>query len=354
MRAEVLSYAPLFLLVVVLLTLLVCLTLVMLRASAGLLERRRTRRQVAVRDLLFAALMGEPQEAAEARAALSRRTGRAWERAEAQAFDMLPKIKGESRIALVAVLLDKGASARAVAKTSTWSLVRRCRGAHELGALSQHGSVPILLPMLDDRSFLVRRVAVRSLGSIGDASAVAPLLQVTGEEPRLSTDLVFALDRIGRPAAPTLRTELDRALHRSSGAGRHADLAAVGLGLIGDVDGVDLLRQAIEDGAPRLQAAAARALGRIGTPESVDPLINALASVVPSVQIAAAEALGEIGSSKGARALGAVLDSGNHDLARIAATSLLRLDEAGVSVLTEHQSEYAREALALLELKAGA
>lgn len=353
MSAALPEGAPLLLLLSLILTGLLVAALVLLRISRDAWATRRERRRRAVREVLFAALMGDPDEALEARSELSRRHGASWAVAEEQAFSMLSKIKGHSRVALVQVLLDKGAGPRAVQKTSSWSLVRRCRGAYELGALGQRDAVPVLLPMLDDRSFLVRRVAVRALGAIGDSAAVVALLQVTGEEPRLTNDLVYALDRIGPPAAPALRSELERALTQRQGGGRHADLAAIGLGMVGDVEAVPLLTEAVRSGRPSLQSAAARALGRIGMPEAVVPLTLALESSDPTVRVSAAAALGEIGDPGGAAALARALAAGHHEVSRESAAALLRVDDEGRRILEESGSPYAAEALAVAGLRHG-
>ena len=322
-------------------------SLLVLRSTARRLASTRAERQAEVRALLFSALMGEPDEAVAARADLGRRHGSAWTVAEEQAFGMLPKIKGHSRIALVQVLDDKGAAARAVAKTARWSWVQRCQGAYELGALGARDGVPVLLPMLDDASFVVRRVAVRALGAIGDASSVPSLLHVAGEEPRLTNDLVFALDRMGLDAAPALRAELERSLVQRGGGGRQAELAATGLGLIGDIGCGRLLVRALVEGREPLQVAAAEALGRLGVPEGLPALVAALDADDEGVKIAAARALGELAAEQAAEPLARWVDSDHHELGRLAAASLARLP-SGTEKLRSSTSPYAQEALALV------
>ncbi len=352
MRVALLSSASLVVALVLLLGVALLLLLAVLRLTRESLERRRTAHRAVVRDLLLAALMGEPDEALLARGDLVRRHGRSWSSAERQAFGMLPKITGTSRVALVRVLRDKGAASRAVGKTSSWSLARRCQGAYELGALGTRDAVPVLLPMLDDRSLLVRRVTVRALGAIGDPGTVTPLLQVAGEEPRLTNDLLFALDRMGTSAAPLLRQELERSLTQRGGGGRHADLAAVGLGLIRDLTGVDVLVRAVREGRAGLQVAAVRALGAIGAPAGVTCLVEALDADDEGVRLAAAVALGEVAADHASRALARWLESDQHELGRRAAESLVQIP-SGREVLRRSGSPYAREALALASLRPG-
>ncbi|MDQ6686659.1 MAG: HEAT repeat domain-containing protein [Actinomycetota bacterium] len=325
--------------------------LVLARVSRDAWERRRGRRRDEVRTLLFGALMGEPEEAHRAATELSGRTGRAWTAVADQGFEMLPKIKGESRAVLVEMLLAKGAARRARSLCGSFSAVRRCRGAYALGSLGQRESVAELVPLLSDRHFLVRRVTVRALGNIRAASAVGPLLNAIGEDARLSRDLVFALDRIGPAGAAGLRAELQRGLDRSAGGGRHADLAVVVLGHIGDVSSVPMLAQAMQARRLSLAVAAAEALGRIGSPDSIPFLVEALVAERPEVRSAAARALGGVGSPMAADSLLDAVDERDPVVSREAAEALVRLHEPGLQVLRTSDSPYAVEALAMAALR---
>ena len=120
---------------------------------------------------------------------------------------MLPKLKGDSRAELVALLLAQGAEQHALALVGSRSAVRRCRGAFQLGMLGL------------DRP---RRPAGGAAATTGTSwyagwrcgrwatwATPAPYDRccVLGEhDTRLTRDLVFALDRLGPGAADELRT----------------------------------------------------------------------------------------------------------------------------------------------------
>lgn len=317
------------------------------RLGRALRERRREARHGEVRTVILTALMGESDEAGLARTELRSRTGPAWVQVEDQAFAMIPKVKGDSHDALVTLLLSKGAAAHAAALARSRSQVRRARGAHRLGALAQADAVSQLLGLLHDKAFLVRRTAVRALGQIGDPLAVPPLLDAVTADPRLSRDVLAAVDRIGEAAAPTLRREL---LHSVSDPhdNRRAALTAIGLGALGDVSAVPLLTVALEDrDQPGLAVASAQALGALGSPEAVEPLLRAMRETDPDLRVAAAASIGRIGDTRAAVRLAESLRDRHHLTSRAVAGALLRLGEPGRSALAASPSPYAAEALAV-------
>lgn len=328
--------------------------LVAVRASSELLERRSERRRDDLRLLILTALLGEDEEADAAMADLRRREGRAWRLVERQAFSMLPKIKGDSHDALVALLLSRGAAGRATEEATARSLVRRARGAYQLGALGDLGAAPILLGLLGDSRFLVRRTAVRALGQIGDPEAVIPLLDAVSSDPALTRDVVAALQRIGTPAAPTLRNELSFLLGGGP-RGRRGALVATALGLLGDVASAPVLVRAVVVGRHAgLAAAAAEALGNIGVPAAVPALLDALGAEDREVQVRAASALGQIGDVSAAQGLAARLGTDVREVDRAIAGALLRLAPVGLSLLEQHASPYAAEALAVHRMQSAA
>ena len=198
------------------------LLLVVLRVTADLRAKRRAHAHAITRELVLTVLMGEPDESRwrATRSRAHRRGG-----AQAESPDLLLPAEGDRRDAgpsFVDLVTERGApSVRARTLLSSWSAVRRCRGAYRLGALHRTDAVPQLVPLLQDRTFLVRRVALRALGSIGDPAAVVPILRTSGGDDRLTRDVVSALERIGQAGAPAMRAELSRGMARSSGsAGR--------------------------------------------------------------------------------------------------------------------------------------
>lgn len=343
---------------------LLVVVLVLARLTGAARARHREQQRHELRVLLLTALLGDPPECDVAVAELKSRSGRYWERVEEAAFALLPKIKGHSRAALVALLTDRGAADRATARARSRSMVRRARGAYQLGALGQKGSLPVLLHLLEDRHFLVRRGAVRALGGLHSPEAVRPLLDAVVADHALARDVVAAIARTGAAASPALREMIDEVLvpgHRppapTPGAPpvRRAAIAATGLGMVGDMAATSLLVRALGDREhPGLAEAAADALGRLGAPEAVKPLLDALDGSEPELRLAVARALGSISDRSAATGLAAALDGAGHDDARAVADALLRLGPPGMRALEASDSPYAVEALAVHALRQSA
>ncbi|KQZ66371.1 HEAT repeat domain-containing protein [Nocardioides sp. Root151] len=330
---------------------LLVVLLLALRVTSGLRTVRHTREHEATRGLVFELVLGDPEDSARARRELAALQGGEWDRAEHQVFSLLPKVSGDTRERLVELVRQRNAADRARRLLRRRSSVARCRGAHRLGALRDPVDVAALTGCLHDRHFLVRRVALRALGSIGDPAAV-PAILATSDDPALTRDVVSALQRIGIDAAPDLRGCVEEGLR--SAPGRATELAVIALGLIGDAAAVPVLTRALDCVDEGVQAEAAIALGLIGAPRAIGSLIARLDTDSDRVRRAAARALGEIGDPKAADGLGSALSSSPRLTARALAGALLRLGEAGRRVLQEHASPYAREALAVDALRKAA
>lgn len=313
-------------------------------------ERRRDLRAEQIRLTIFEMIIGDEERAAAARHRLESATGRRWERIEQRIFTGLPKLKGDSRRDLVALLLAKGAEEHAVALVHSWSRIRRCRGAYRLGLLGLVAHLEELVRLLSDKDFLVRRVAVRALGNLGDPRAVRPLLELGERDKRLSRDLVYALGRLGAGAAQELRIVLAERMHE--GESHHLEPAAVVLGLVGDRAAVPVLTEGLGSDNPSFAGSCAEALGRIGSPESVPALTAALLDYRPNVRAAAAHGLGRIGSSVAIDALRDVVDEEEPQVSRQAAHALLELGPAARTMLQSSRSPYAVEALELEQIRA--
>ncbi|MCW2818750.1 MAG: repeat-containing protein [Marmoricola sp.] len=323
--------------------------LVVTRAARDFWAVRSEHRREEVRAWIFDLVMGEEAESAAAREVLEATSGRRRRRVQDQILSMLPKLRGDSRDTLVALMLAQGAEERAVSLTGSRSAVRRCRGAFQLGVLGLTEHLPVVVRLLDDSAFLVRRVAVRSLGNMGDPRAVRPLLLLGEHDHRLTRDLVYALDRLGAGSAPELRAVLAERL--AAGQHLHLDPAAVVLGLIGDRASIEVLADGLASENPSLAQSCAEALGRIGAPESIPPLVETLLDLRPNVRAAAAHALGAIGSSVAAESLAEVVEEEEPQVSRQAAEALLQLT-GGRTMLEASGSAYAREALALDAIRA--
>ncbi|QBX54238.1 HEAT repeat domain-containing protein [Nocardioides seonyuensis] len=324
--------------------------LLLMRGSRGWRDRRTESRRDGARQVLMSLMMGEPDEVETARATISSATRRERADLRAEAFQLLTKVRGEAADELRRMLLADTASEDALALTRSRSAVRRCRGIHRLGLLRRAEDLPVMVRLLDDKVFDVRRMAVRALGSLGHADAASPLVRRAGQA-RLRRDLLVALSRLGTPAAPALRHELQNGLTRSSGPGRAAELSAHALGLLGDVESVGLLVTGLRSGEVRLMVRCANALGDIGAPGSVADLAALLGHEDREARTAAATALGRIGAPEAVPALAATFDDGDRVLNRAVATALLRIGDAGRQALASCPSPYAREALAVSEVR---
>jgi HEAT repeat protein len=202
-----------------------------------------------------------------------------------------------------------------------------------LPKLGPPASVPPLEHKLHfQRSHHRRYLAALTLGLIGDARAVDPLIEGT-RDPGLTYRAAMSLGEIGdRRAIPALR-EMARAIPKE----RHwagwalamlgerdgwdllidvatgSDLlwdqrrhAIVGLGELEDPIAVEPLARLLNDNEVHLRVAAARALGQIGDPAALPALRTALGDEEPAifnreptVAVAAAEAIRRIESPRG-------------------------------------------------------
>ncbi|MBI2892928.1 MAG: HEAT repeat domain-containing protein [Deltaproteobacteria bacterium] len=152
-----------------------------------------------------------------------------------------------------------------------------------LGVLRDPGAIPVLLEMLSRTGDPARPEAVRALGRVGDARAIAPLAALLSDE-RLARAAASALARIGSAALPRLVALL--------ADGQAGPGAAFGLGELGDERAVPALISVLSAASPDRRTAAAAALGLVGDPRAR----KALASVAqsdpdPSTRAAALDAL---------------------------------------------------------------
>jgi HEAT repeat protein len=222
------------------------------------------------------------------------------------------------------------------------------RGAGHCGEAGSADAVDALIELLDDRSPLVRRVAVRSLGQVREVRAVAPLLSLANRDVGLTRDLVFAMREIGLGGASILRAAVSDGIVRYD---RSATLAASVLGMIQDVGASLILGDAVLAGATPLRLAAAQSLGQLDSPHGVAPLQAALHAPSNQVRVAAATSLGRLGAEVAIPALAATLRSVDPATARAAADALVELGSAGRVALERSEAPYATEALALERLR---
>jgi HEAT repeat protein len=144
---------------------------------------------------------------------------------------------------------------------------------------------------LEDESRMVRRDAAESLGKLGDARAVEPL--------------IVALE------------DKDSSVRSS---------AANALGRLGDACAVEPLITALGDEDQQVRWTAAKALGELGDTHAMEPLIIALGDEDQQVRWAAAKALGGLGDARAVEPLIAALEDRDRQVRRATAEALDRLD----------------------------
>jgi HEAT repeat protein len=150
-----------------------------------------------------------------------------------------------------------------------------------------------LRPMLADESPTVRYAAALSLGKLGDAQAVEPLLRLMREES----------DPLPRQAA------------------------VVALGQLGDPVATESLLQALDCDDPDIRFQAATALSQVNPGAAIAPLRKALRDTDPDVRASAAAALGDLVDRESAKDLAALLEDEELSVRLEAAVALARLDD---------------------------
>jgi HEAT repeat protein len=336
-----------------------CSVVIVLLVLARVLKDRAERRRQHVRSSVWRVVLalgsGEGKEIDEAYATLLDATPDQRKAVESDAFALLPKLRGDARQRLSEVLLAWGGLDRARHSTTSRSVVRRCRGYYRLGALAEPGRRDQILRGLGDRDFIARRTAMLALGSFRDPEVVARMLDATVVEPRLRGDFLASVDRIGLVAAPVLREHLAVALEGlDEGGARRGQLAAEALGLVGAIESVDALEEALAVAPDEFRIACINALGSLGSPGSIIVLGDSLDHASPDVRRAAARGLGLIGAGHAVELLATALEDGNVEVARAAANALHRCGRPGRWVLRGSPAPVAREVLALTGLGAPA
>jgi len=165
-----------------------------------------------------------------------------------------------------------------------------------------------------------RAAAAEALGLVGDAQAVALLLEALRDPHEwVRWTAATALGLLGGPAVPALSEALrDPSPHVRS-------LAAMALGQTGESGAAERLREALADGAWPVRQAAVQALERLGASQSVPDLCRALGDPHVRVRGAAAQALGRVGDVRALDSLGRAAQSADWELRWAAAESFKHL-----------------------------
>ena len=194
-------------------------------------------------------------------------------------------------------------ASRAAARTLTDSSAKvRAVAAKAVANLPAGESVPLLLPLLQDRDEFVRREAVYALGLTHSRSATAAVVDrlLNDKEDGVRAAAAVALGDIAdETSVVTLSTVLTGQAKRKGKAERNDFVlraAATGLGHIRSPAGVPALVTTLrnEKLSSDVRREAAAALGMIGDPTAVDALNQAVNSPDPYLSRIAFESLKKI------------------------------------------------------------
>jgi hypothetical protein len=192
---------------------------------------------------------------------LVRADHRTWVLIEPTLLTTLPHLPYDARLALIALLRERGAVARAL-RRSRLGGEGRVRAAETLGTLAPETCARELVRLLASPDPEVRRAAISGLGHSGDPAAANALVAGLGRRRGLEPALVLHnLVRLGDVALPGVLWGLD---DRKPGV---RAVCADALGLIGAQHATGALTLVLdEDPDPDVRVRAARALTRLGSP----------------------------------------------------------------------------------------
>jgi len=131
-------------------------------------------------------------------------------------------------------------------------------------------AVAVLIEALELEDWDFRQAVTKTLGEIGDARAVGPILDIWERQSRVFGVSTEAYINIGEPAVPELILALK---DKSPFARSHA---AKALGEIGDVRAVEPLIETLDDENSDVCRNAAQALGKLGDKRAIEPLNRVL------------------------------------------------------------------------------
>jgi len=203
----------------------------------------------------------------------------------------------------------------------------RSAAARALKNFPEREVIAALIEALKDRHSKVSAEAGNSLAALGDARAIAPLIELLGPDdfgvPRRAS---AALMKFGAQAVkPLIET-----CRNSSDAQRDGIVST--LAKLGGVAVMPLV-EALASDDRSVRQCAAKALGRIGDGAAVVPLHTLLEDDDPRVVAAAAEALGELREPQSLDALLELLESEQKEIRQAATTGLGKFNPDAVTPL---------------------
>jgi HEAT repeat protein len=307
--------------------------LVMITAVGRAVRQRRRRSRDRLRDELRPTVVEVLSNPSARPSADLPRRGRRDELFEVLAFEYLAKVKGESRDALVDLLVERGTIDDAERRLRRPGAVGRAAAAEFLGRCGLVRSREPLQGLLRDRTPALRAAGVRALGRLGDPAVIDPLLESIRHGSVPAAIVAQSTLRVGPAGIPALH----RAVADDDDAVRSVAVAV--LGLQRAIEAVPTLVGVLAgDDKITVRGHAARALGHIGDPRAVDPLKRA-AREDPANAGVSAVALGELGDARAIEPLVVLVGDTRHEVATAAAAALTRCGTAGFDALRRLRRE---------------
>ncbi len=164
---------------------------------------------------------------------------------------------------------------------------------HSLGKIGAPESVqPIITRLQDDPTYAVQVAGIRTLGELGDGSAVSALVGLLeGGREALKVPVAEALAKLKVPEA---LSPLEELLQDADVVVRKH--AVEGIGALQDPASVSHLQRLVGDPDEAVRQAVARSLGSIGTEETLPLLLRLLEDADSGVSDAAIDGLESIGT----------------------------------------------------------
>lgn len=260
-------------------------------------------------------------------------------------LEIAHELSGSAFDRLAARFSESGFIAEAERALRSPFLLQRVRGAEIIGELGGLDSLPALRRGLGDREPLVRFACAHALTRVGAEGLLGEVLDALAEDEGHFSQ--GALAEVLLDSGPDAVTEL-RNLLGDRRRPRRRWLIVVVLGELRAFDAVPELIAALDDPDDELCARACHALGKIGDPETA----GAVAAVAMDggrpwfVRTAAAGACGQIGDPSTAERLVDALDSEEWYPRNAAATSLVKLEDAGLAAVCSRVARLEPESVA--------
>lgn len=171
-------------------------------------------------------------------------------------------------------------------------------------------AVPEFIAILEDKSLArLHSVAAKSLGKMGDSSAVEPLIAALAVK-EINEEVIEALGEIGDPrgAVPIIAV-----LKKYKNDSLQVSWAAIeALGKIRNPVAVEPLIALLKDSDETFRSKAIEALGKIGDRRAVEPLVRVLKDTDGYMREVSAHALGNINDPRVVQPLIAALQKSNN------------------------------------------